>query len=198
VTQIILASGSATRFTVLRDAGVQFSVERPQVDEASIIESLVAEKAKPRDVADLLAELKSVQISNRRVGALVIGADQVLSLGPRIFQKPGNCAAAREQLLALRGKTHTLSSAVCMSREGSVIWREVREAQLSMRNFSERFLDAYLESAGEDILGSVGAYQVEKLGIQLFSRIEGDHFTILGLPLISLLAFLRTQGVLTE
>ena len=198
MTQIILASGSATRFAILRDAGVQFSVERPHVDEASIIESLIAEKARPRDVADLLAELKSAQVSNRHIGALVIGADQVLSLGARIFQKPGDRAVAREQLLALRGQTHTLSSAVCLSREGSVIWREVREAQLTMRNFSERFLEAYLELAGEDILGSVGAYQVEKLGIQLFSRVEGDHYTILGLPLISLLAFLRTQGVLAE
>jgi septum formation protein len=127
---------------------------------------------------------------------MVIGADQVLSLGSRVFQKPGNRVAAREHLMALRGQTHVLSSAVCVSRDGNVLWREVREARLTMRDFSERFIDDYLQQAGEEILGSVGAYQVEKLGIQLFSRIDGDHFTILGLPLIPLLEFLRTHGIL--
>ncbi|MCE9524374.1 MAG: Maf family protein [Alphaproteobacteria bacterium] len=196
--QLVLASGSATRQHLLREAGIAFVVELSHVDEASVIESLVAEKAKPRDVADLLAELKSVRVSNRCSGALVLGGDQVLSLGARIFQKPAGRAEAREQLMTLRGHTHTLSTAVCVSRNGSVIWREVREAQLTMRNFSEGFLDSYLDHAGEDILGSVGGYQVEKLGIQLFSRIDGDHFTILGLPLLGLLGFLRTQGVLPE
>lgn len=196
MTGLILASGSATRLAILRQAGVHVSVERPNVDEASVIESLVAEKARPRDIADYLAELKAVKVSNRHVEAMVIGADQVLSLGLRIFQKPANRTAAREHLLALRGQTHTLSSAVCVSRGGNVIWREVREARLTMRDFSDRFADDYLQQAGEEILGSVGVYQVEKLGIQLFSRIEGDHFTIMGLPLIPLLDFFRTHGIL--
>lgn len=196
MTKLILASGSATRLEMLRLAGVEVSVERPNVDEASAIESLVAEKARPRDIADFLAELKSVRVSGRHAGAMVIGADQVLSLGARVFQKPRSRAEAREHLLALRGQTHVLSSAVCVSRDSNVLWREVREARLTMRDFSERFIDDYLQQAGEEILGSVGAYQVEKLGIQLFSRIDGDHFTILGLPLIPLLEFLRTHGIL--
>ncbi len=196
MTQLILASGSATRFEMLRQAGVHVSVERPNVDEPPVIESLVAQKAQARDIADFLAELKAVRVSARHSGAMVIGADQVLSLGPRIFQKPGNAAEAREHLLLLRGQTHMLSSAVCVSRDGNAIWREVREARLTMRDFSDRFVDDYLQQAGAEILGSVGAYQVEKLGIQLFSRIDGDHFTILGLPLIPLLEFLRTHGIL--
>ena len=196
MTSLILASGSVTRLEMLRQAGVDVTVERANVDEASAIESLTAEKAKPRDIADFLAELKAVRVSARHPGAMVIGADQVLSLGARVFQKPATRAAAREHLLALRGQTHTLSSAVCVSRDGNILWREVREARLTMRNFSDRFVEDYLQQAGEEILGSVGAYQVEKLGIQLFSRIEGDHSTILGLPLIPLLEFLRTHGIL--
>lgn len=196
MSEIVLASGSATRLSMLRDAGVDVSVEKPQVDEASIIESLVAEKARPRDIADLLAEMKAVKVSGRRSGAFAIGADQVLSVESQVVQKATDMVEAKRQLLMLRGKTHVLSSAVCVARDGSAIWREVREARLTMRDFSEAFLDSYLAQAGEDILGSVGAYQVERLGIQLFSRIEGDHFTILGLPLISLLDFLRVQGLL--
>jgi len=194
---VILASGSATRAKMLCQAGVRFAIERPQIDEASVIESLVAEKTSPRDIAAFLADLKAVKVSGRNSGAIAIGADQVLSAASLILQKPADRQAARGQLLALRGQTHTLSSAVSVARDGSVIWREVGDARLTMRVFSERFLDEYLEQAGEDILGSVGAYQVERLGIQLFSRIEGDHFTILGLPLIPVLDFLRTHGILT-
>jgi septum formation protein len=196
MTQLVLASGSVTRQTLLRQAGIPFAVDVPSVDESAVIESLVAEQARPRDVADVLAELKAVKVSGRHAGAMVIGADQVLSTGARIFQKPASREAARDQLRALRGKTHVLSSAVCVARDGSVIWREVREARLTMREFSDRFLDEYLGQIGENIVGSVGAYQVEGLGIQLFSRIEGDHFTILGLPLVPLLEFLRTHGIL--
>ena len=197
MTALILASGSATRLSMLRSAGVEVVVEKAQVDEASVIEALIAEKARPRDIADLLAEMKAMKVSARRPGAFVIGADQVLSVGSQVVQKATDVAEARQQLLMLRGKTHVLSSAVCVASNGSPVWREVREARLTMREFSEAFLDGYLAEAGEDILGSVGAYQVEKLGIQLFSRIEGDHFTILGLPLISLLDFLRMHGLLT-
>jgi septum formation protein len=195
MTDVILASGSATRQALLRSAGVAFTVDVAQVDESAVVESLIAEGAKPRDIADVLAELKAVKVSGRHANAMVIGADQVLSVGAQIFQKPANIEAAREQLLALRGKTHVLSSAVCVAREGSVVWREVREARLTMREFSEGFLSGYLAEAGGTVLGSVGGYQVEGLGVQLFSRIDGDHFTILGLPLLPLIEFLRTHGI---
>ncbi|NOT41948.1 MAG: septum formation protein Maf [Alphaproteobacteria bacterium] len=196
MSSIVLASGSTTRQRLLRAAGVVFSVDVAHVDEASVIESLIAEMAPPRDVADLLAELKAAKVSARHPQAFVIGADQVLSAGQELFQKPGTVAGAREQLRRLRGRTHVLSSAVCVAREGSVVWRVVQEARLEMRDFSDAFLESYLADAGEDILGSVGAYHVEGSGIQLFSKIDGDTFTILGLPLVPLLDFLRTHGML--
>lgn len=195
MSELILASTSATRQRLLRAAGLRFTAEAAHVDETSIVESLAAEKAKPRDVADVLAELKAVKISNRHPEATVIGADQVLSLGAEMFQKPVDRDAAREQLRRLRGRMHVLSSAVCLARGGSVVWRVVEEARLTMRAFSDDFLDAYLVDAGEDILGSVGAYHVEGIGIQLFSKIEGDAFTIQGLPLLPLIDFLRTHGM---
>lgn len=196
MSAVILASGSTTRQRLLRAAGVTFSVEVAAVDEAGLIESLTAEKTPPRNVADFLAELKAAKVSARYPHAFVIGADQVLSVGAELFRKPGTMAGAREQLRRLRGKTHVLSSAVSVAREGSVVWRVVQEARLTMRDFSDDFLDAYLADTGEEILGSVGAYHVEGRGIQLFSRIDGDTFTILGLPLVPLLDFLRTHGML--
>jgi septum formation protein len=195
MSNIILASTSVTRQRLLQAAGLRFTAEAAHIDEASVIESLTAEKAKPRDVADVLAELKALKISNRHPEATVIGADQVLSLGTEMFQKPADRDAARLQLQRLRGRTHVLSSAVCVARGGSVVWRVVEEARLTMRAFSDAFLDAYLVEAGEDILGSVGAYHVEGTGIQLFSKIEGDVFTIQGLPLLPLIDFLRTHGM---
>lgn len=197
MTDLILASSSAARQRLLRAAGVAFSVDPAAVDETMVLQSLAAERASGRDAADVLAELKALQVSNRRPEAFVVGADQVLSCGGELFEKPMERAAARAQLLKLRGQTHVLSSAVCVARDGGVVWREVREARMTMRPFSEAFLDAYLVEAGEDILRSVGAYHVEGLGIQLFSRIDGDSFTIQGLPLLPLLDFLRTHGILT-
>jgi septum formation protein len=192
----ILASTSATRQRLLRDAGVRFTAEAAQVDETVVLESLAAEKMRGRDAADVLAELKAVRVSGRHPGAMVIGADQVLSFGTEMFQKPADRNAARAQLQRLRGSTHVLSSAVCVARDGSVVWRVVEEAKMTMRAFSDEFLDAYLVDVGEDILGSVGAYHVEGLGIQLFSRIEGDSFTIQGLPLLPRIDFLRTHGIM--
>jgi septum formation protein len=194
--ELILASTSATRQRLLRDAGVRFTAEAAQVDETVVLESLAAEKMRGRDAADVLAELKAVRVSGRHPGAMVIGADQVLSFGTEMFQKPADRNAARAQLQRLRGSTHVLSSAVCVARDGSVVWRVVEEAKMTMRAFSDEFLDAYLVDVGEDILGSVGAYHVEGLGIQLFSRIEGDSFTIQGLPLLPLIDFLRTHGIM--
>jgi septum formation protein len=193
---LVLASGSATRQRLLKAAGVDFVVDIARIDEGSIIESLQAEKAPARDIADLLAEMKAVKVSGRHPQAFVIGADQMLSASGELFQKPESVAGARAQLKQLRGRTHVLSSAVAVARDGSVVWRTVQEARLTMRDFSDAFLERYLADAGEGILGSVGAYHVEGLGIQLFSRVEGDTFTILGLPLVGLLDFLRIHGML--
>lgn len=196
MTSVILASGSTTRQAMLRAAGVAFTVDVAAVDETAILESLAAEHAKPRDAADMLAELKTLKISTKHPAALVIGADQILSLGNRFFAKPHDLPAARKQLQELRGQTHVLTSAAVAARAGAPIWREVREARLTMRNLSDAFIDEYLAAAGAAVLSSVGAYQIEGLGAQLFSRIDGDHFTILGLPLLPLLDMLRTQGIL--
>ena len=193
---VVLASGSATRQAMLRAAGVEFAVDVAAIDEASVLESLEAEGAKPRDAADMLAEMKALKVSAKHPGALVIGADQILNLGPKFFSKPADMASARKQLQELRDHTHHLTSAAVVARDGTAIWREAREAKLTMRAFSDAFLDDYLAKAGKTVLSSVGAYQVEGLGAQLFSRIDGDHFTILGLPLLPLLDMLRTQGVL--
>ncbi len=196
MTTVILASGSATRQAILHDAGISFTIDAASIDETSVLESLQAEHAKPRDAADILAEMKAVKVSAKYPGALVIGADQILSLGATFFEKPADMAAARRQLQELRGQSHTLSTAAVVARDGAAIWREVREAKLTMRAFSDAFLDDYLAKAGPAILTSVGGYQIEGLGAQLFSRIDGDHFTILGLPLLPLLDMLRAQGVL--
>lgn len=195
MSELILASSSSTRQRLLRAAGVAFSTEAAAVDETAVLESLAAAKVRGRDAADLLAELKALKVSGRRAGVFVIGADQVLTCDGRFFSKPETVAAARAQLLQLSGKTHVLSSAVCVARDGAIVWRDVQEARLTMRALSDAFLDVYLAQAGADILGSVGAYHVEGLGIQLFSRIDGDTFTILGLPLLPLLDFLRTHGM---
>ena len=193
---VILASGSATRQAMLRTAGVSFTVDVAAIDEASVLESLQAEGAKPRDAADMLAEMKALKVSAKHTGALVIGADQILSLGSKFFAKPVDIDTARDHLKQLRGQTHSLTSAAVVARDGTAIWRDVREAKLTMRPFSDDFIDDYLAKAGPAVLASVGAYQIEGLGAQLFSRIDGDHFTILGLPLLPLLDMLRTQGVL--
>jgi septum formation protein len=193
---LILASGSATRQAMLRAAGIDFTVDVAAIDETSVLESLEAEGAKPRDAADMLAEMKAQKVSAKHTGALVIGADQILSLGSKFFAKPADMADARKQLQDLRGHTPQLTSAAVVARDGTAIWREVHEAKLTMRSFSDAFLDDYLAKASKAVLTSVGAYQIEGLGAQLFSRIDGDHFTILGLPLLPLLDMLRTQGVL--
>src|ERR1700687_2522978 len=193
---VILASGSSTRQAMLRAAGVEFTVDVAAIDEASVLESLQSEHAKPRGAADLLAEMKALKVSAKHPGTLVVGADQVLNLGAKFFAKPDNLDAARKHLQECGGQTHQLTSAAVVARDGTAIWREAREAKLTMRPFSDAFLDDYLKKAGSAVLTCVGGYQIEGLGAQLFSRIDGDHFTILGLPLLPLLDMLRTQGVL--
>ncbi len=194
--QITLASGSSIRAKMLRDAGVDFTVEIPRVDEDTILRSLEAEGAKPADIADTLAEYKARRISGRNPSVLVIAADQVLACNGQIYSKPKDMAQAREHLLALKGQGHQLLSAAVIYEGAKPVWRHVGRAQLAMRDFSDAFLDDYLEKAGEDILHCVGCYQLESHGVNLFSRVQGDYFTILGLPLLEVLAFLRTKGVL--
>lgn len=193
--ELVLASASAARSRVLRDAGLAFAVEPAAVDEAALVASMVAEGGGGAEVASALAELKAMRVASRHAGALVIGADQVLVCEGRLFAKPETADRARADLRALRGRTHELMSAVCVARDGQPLWRHLARARMAMRPFSDTFLEDYLEATGEDALASVGAYQVERLGAQLFSRIEGDHTAILGLPLLPLLDFLRGHGI---
>ena len=192
---IILASGSATRRAMLENAGVPFMVDTAPVDEAAVKAAMRAETDNPARVAEVLAELKAARVSARHPGSIVIGADQMLECERQWFDKPADRQAARAQLLALRDKSHRLVSSVVALRDGQRLWHHTDAARLDMRRFSDAFLDDYLERAGAAVLSSVGAYQLEGLGAQLFRVVEGDHFTILGLPLLPLLDFLRENGV---
>lgn len=191
---IVLASGSATRQNMAAAAGIAFEVRTAPVDEAAIKEAMRQETDDPAEVAITLAEMKAMRVSARLPGRLVIGADQMLDCDGVWYDKPADAAQARAQLQALRGHTHRLSSAVVAVRDGRRLWHHVAAARLTMRAFTEDFLDHYLDQAGPAVLASVGAYQLEGLGAQLFSAIAGDHFTILGLPLLPLLDFLRENG----
>lgn len=191
--RLVLASKSASRAALLRGAGVAFDVVVAGVDEDAT-KARMAEDG-PRAVAEALAEEKALAVSVRESG-LVIGADQTLELNGRLFDKPVDIAAAREQLLRLRGGTHQLHSAVAVAEGAHIRWREVRSAALTMRDFSEAFLDSYLQRNAGAATASVGAYQLEGEGAQLFSLVDGDYFTILGLPLFGLLGYLRERGVL--
>jgi septum formation protein len=193
---LILASASASRAAMLRAAGLDFDIVPARVDEEEIKLALKADGANVRDTATALAELKAHRVSHGATQDFVIAADSMLDCGGRWYDKPADMQAAREQLQSLRGKTHDLVSAAVLARGGSVIWRHVDVAKLTMRNFSDSFLDAYLAQAGDAVLQSVGCYQLEGLGTQLFSRIQGDFFTILGLPLLPLLDILRENKVL--
>jgi septum formation protein len=193
---LVLASASAIRATMLRAAGLDFRVIPARVDEDEIKLGLNAEGADLRAAATALAELKAHRVSQAEPQDFIIAADSMLACGSRWYDKPQSAAEARDHLLSLRGKSHELVSAVALARGGSVIWRHADAATLTMRDFSDGFLDAYLAQAGDTVLHSVGCYQIEGLGAQLFSRIRGDHFTILGLPLLPLLDILRENKVL--
>jgi septum formation protein len=195
MTPVTLASKSAARANVLSAAGVVFETAGAGVDESAAKRELLAKGAGPREVADALAELKAAKASRGRAG-LVIGADQTLDFNGRLFDKADTLHEARERLRMLRGHPHKLHSAVVVARDGAVIWREVPAATLTMRAFTDDFLDAYLARHGEGLLGSVGCYRLEDDGAQLFARIDGDYFTILGLPLMGLLDQLRRHGAL--
>jgi septum formation protein len=196
MSHLILASGSATRRAMLAAAGLAVIPSPPAVDEAEVKASMRAEGGSPADVAEALAVLKAQRVSRRYPGDLVIGADQMLDCDGVWYDKPADRAAARDQLLALRGRTHTLTSTAVVMRDGERLWHATDRARLTMRPFSHVFLEAYLDAVGDAALSSVGGYQLEGRGVQLFSRVEGDHFTVLGLPLLPLLGFLRDHGVL--
>lgn len=194
--KIILASGSPFRKTMLVNAGVDVEAVPAEVDERALEAPLQGSGTSPEDVALVLAEAKATEVSERRRGALVLGCDQTLSLGDEVFHKPADMEAARRHLLALSGKTHQLNSAAVLVRDGQVLWRYVGIASMTMRKLDPAFIGRHLARVGSKALSSVGAYQIEGEGIQLFEKIEGDHFTIVGLPLLPLLAELRTLGAI--
>ncbi|MGB0507383.1 MAG: Maf family protein [Pikeienuella sp.] len=197
-SQLILASASTARATLLKNAGIHSATQPARIDEEEIKLALRADGAAPRDQADALAEMKALSVSRKNPGMFVLGADQILALGNDTFDKPKSIAEAREHLTKLRGNRHQLLSAAVIALDGEPIWRHIGVARLMMRPFTDQFLDEYLTQIGEDVLTTVGGYKLEGIGAQLFARIDGDYFTILGLPLIETLGFLRVRGVLTE
>lgn len=194
---LILASGSTIRAQMLRQAGLVFDVVKPRVDEEMLRDTLLAEGTSPRDIADALAEMKALRVSEKHPEALVIGCDQVLDLKGHILSKPPTRADAEAQLLQLRGQKHSLLSAIVIADAGKPIWRHIGQVRLFTRDFSEDWLQGYLDRNWPDIADSVGGYKLEKEGVRLFSRIDGDYFTVLGLPLLDLLSYLALRGEIT-
>ncbi|MEO9683405.1 MAG: Maf family nucleotide pyrophosphatase [Tateyamaria sp.] len=193
---LILASGSQIRAQLLRNAGVAFDAQIARVDEESIKESMIAEAALPRDIADALAEMKARKVADKHPEAMVIGCDQVLAFDKSILSKPNSLEEAAEQLRMMRGQRHMLLSAAVIYHEGKPIWRHIGQVRLRMRDVSDAYLDGYISRNWDDIRHSVGAYQLENEGVRLFRSIEGDYFHVLGMPLLELLAFLTLRGVI--
>jgi septum formation protein len=191
---LILASQSRARQTLLANAGIDFEAIPADIDERGVQQG--SGLSAPVDIAALLAGEKALAVSVRLPGRFVVGADQTLALGEQLFSKPAGRAQAVEQLRALAGRSHDLHSAVAVARNGKILFSDVSAAQMTMRQLTGADIRAYLDRAGEAVTSSVGAYQLEGLGVHLFERIEGDHFTILGLPLLPLLAFLRGERLL--
>lgn len=194
---IVLASGSTARRDLLRMAGIAFDAETLPIDEDAVKQAMRQSGASVVDTAIELAELKAYRVSSRRPDRLIVGADQMLEIEGEWLDKPKNLEQAKDHLLHLRNKTHRLISAVVVVKDGTRLWHTVSTATMTMRPFTDQFLNDYLDKGGEGLLGSVGAYKLEGLGIQLFSAIEGDYFTILGLPLLPLLDFLRNHNEVT-
>jgi septum formation protein len=191
---LILASQSRARQALLAGAGIAFEAVPAEIDEREI--QRTSGLAAPGEIASLLARQKALWVSSRQPDRIVVGADQTLALGKQLFSKPAGRAQAADQLRTLAGNSHELHSAVAVARDGNILFETVSVARMTMRQLSEAQINAYLDEAGVAVTTSVGAYQLEGLGIHLFERIEGDHFTILGLPLLPLLAFLRGEGPL--
>jgi len=192
--QIILASGSEIRSRMLHQAGVFHDVQIARVDEAMIKESMIAEGAPPRDIADALAELKASKVSDKNPGALVIGCDQVLEHGGHLLNKPDTPADALAQLTALRGDRHTLLSAAVIYLDGKPLWRNIGVVRLRMRDASDEYLQDYVDRNWDSIRHAVGSYKLEEEGVRLFSRVEGDYFNVLGMPLLEILNYLTLRG----
>lgn len=193
---LILASQSPFRAALLKNAGIQFTSQKSNIDERAVEAPLYETGATPEDVALILAEAKAEDVSERFSHSLIIGCDQTLSLDGEIFHKPADMDGARRHLLALSGKTHQLNSAVVLVQNGQTLWRHVSVAQMTMRHLEPAFIGRHLARVGDIALSSVGAYQIEGEGVQLFDKIDGDYFTIVGLPLLPLLKELRARGII--
>ncbi len=193
---IFLASASEIRLQLLRAAGIAVEACPARIDEDTIRAAMLAEGATPRDLADTLAEMKARKIAEKNPAALILGCDQVLEMNRRLFAKPESVDDARDQLRTMRCQTHRLLSAAVLFENGEPVWRHVGEARLTMRAFSDAYLDDYLARNWPSIRHAVGCYKLEEEGIRLFSAVEGDHFTILGLPLLPLLSYLATRGLI--
>ena len=198
MSDLILASASPIRLHLLQNAGLTLTAQPARIDEAALRASLTAEAATPRDIADALAEAKARKLAQRHPTALILGCDQVLAFQTQILSKPASLTDARHQLQTLRGQTHQLHSALVLYHDARPVWRHIGTASLTMRPFTDAFLDAYLSRTWPQIAQSVGAYQIESEGIRLISAIEGDYFTILGLPLLPLLNYLTLRGFIAS
>ncbi len=195
---LILATGSQARIEMMQNAGVEIVSEVSRLDEAAVKSTMLAEGSPPRDIADALAELKAQKLSRKYPGAMVLGADQILVQDGKIFDKPESIEDARRQLCLLRNNQHQLISAAVIFEDDRAVFRHIGSVKLTMRSFTDGFLDEYLENEGSSVMETVGAYKIEGRGAQLFSRIEGDYFSILGLPLLEVLDYLRTRGIVTQ
>jgi len=198
MSTLVLASASGIRARLLREAGVRFGVRPAEVDEDQTKRDFQTQNRPHEDLADVLAALKAVSVSKTSPEVVVLGCDQILSCDGRLFDKARNLDEARKTLASLRGKMHTLTTSCALARNGQPFWQHREQASLWMRPFSEDFLEDYLKSEGRSILGSVGCYQFEARGIQLFERVSGDFFAILGLPLVAVLTALRHEGILPQ
>lgn len=196
MTHILLASGSEIRATLLRQAKVDFRIEKPRVDEDAIRDALVAEGAKPRDVADALAEAKARRVSAKFPGELVLGCDQVLDFEGTLLSKPASPDEAIAQLKAFRGKRHMLLSAAVIYEDAKPVWRHVGQVRLYVRDASDEWIDDYVARNWDSIRHAVGAYKLEEEGVRLFTRVEGDYFNVLGMPLLEILSYLTLRGTL--
>lgn len=194
MAQLVLASGSKARAEMLRGAGLAFDIIPADIDEEKLLRLMAQQNEPPETIAAALARAKTLHVSQQNPAAAVIGGDQVLWFGGRIFSKARTVEEARSNLKAFSGKTHSLISAACVARGGGVLWEGVARAELTMRTFDDAFLDGYMAMAGGALLKTVGGYELENAGRMLFDRVEGDYFTVLGLPLMPLLGFLKEEG----